>query len=121
MIWELAGRARHCCAKESVLLNSLRCNRLLCFSVQHDIDRARVRAKDTNLQIIANAVRTQHAERISMITGNKAAHLITRHTGYVESFHGLFKFVGRLCQMPTAPAYRRNALQFPRPNNASFQ
>src|SRR5881409_1652268 len=79
----ITGRARHCRAKESVLLNSLRCNRLLCFSIQHDIDLERVRAKDTNLQIIANAVRTQHAERISMITGNKAAHLITRESTYV--------------------------------------
>src|SRR5206468_8369461 len=87
VIWEVAGRARHCRAKESVLLNSLRCNRLLCFSIQHDIDRARVRAKDTNLQIIANAVRTQHAEWISMITGNKAAHLITRESTYIKSFH----------------------------------
>jgi hypothetical protein len=86
MIREIAGRARHGHAKESILLNSLRCNRLLRFSIQHDIDRARVRAKDTNLQIITNAVRTQHAERISMITGNEAANLITGQAGYLESF-----------------------------------
>ena len=80
-------RARHCRAKESILLNSLRCNRLLRFSIQHDIDLARVRAKDTNLQIIANAVRTQHAERISMITGNEAVDLIPRKAGNLESFY----------------------------------
>jgi hypothetical protein len=85
-IWKIAGRARHDCAKEPILLDSLRCNRLLCFSIQHDIDRARVRAKDTNFQIIANTVRTQHAERVSMIAGNKAAHLITGQAGYLESF-----------------------------------
>ena len=87
MIREIAGRARHGRAKESVLLNSLRCNRLLWFSIQHDIDRARVRAKDTNLQIIANAVRTQHAERVSMSTGHEAVDLITRQAGNLESFY----------------------------------
>jgi len=86
MIREIAGRARHGHAKESILLNSLRCNRLLRFSIQHDIDRARVRAKDTNLQIITNAVRTQQAERIGMRAANKAAHLITRQAGNLESF-----------------------------------
>ncbi len=86
MIREIAGRARHGRAKESILLNSLRRNRLLCFSIQHDIDRARIRAKDTNLQIIANAVRTQYAERIGMNSANEATHLITGQAGYVESF-----------------------------------
>ena len=93
MIREIAGRGRHFRAKESILLNSLRCNRLLRFSIQYDIDRARVGAKDTNLQIIANAVRTQHAERISMITGNKVANLITRQAGNLESFYYVLRHV----------------------------
>jgi hypothetical protein len=30
--------------------------------------------------------------------GDEPAHLVTRHTGYVESFHALFKSAGCLCQ-----------------------
>ncbi len=86
MIREIAGRARHGRAKEPILPNSLRCNWLLRFSIQHDIDCARVGTKDSDLQIVANSVRTQHAERISMSTGNEAAHLVTRQAGNLESF-----------------------------------
>src|SRR4029077_8388734 len=98
-------------AKESILLNSLRCNRLLRFSIQHDIDRARARAEDTNLQIITNAVRTQHAERISMSTCNEAVHLITRQAGDIESFHRLYKR-GNKKQASSANASATTSLEF---------
>ena len=86
MIREIAGRARHGHAKKPILLNTLRCNRLLRFSIQHDIDRARVGAKDSDLQIVASSVGTQDAEWISMSTGNEAAHVVTRQASNLESF-----------------------------------
>src|SRR5206468_13068358 len=61
MVWKIAGRPGGTRAKESVLLNLLCCDRLLRCSIEQYLNRACVRAKDTNLQIITNAVRTQHA------------------------------------------------------------
>jgi hypothetical protein len=87
MIWQVPCGARNSRKKESFLFNSLRCDRLIRFSIEHDVDRARVRTKHTNLQIVPNAVRTQDAKRIGMYSPDEAAHLITRNSGNLEGFH----------------------------------
>ncbi len=89
MIWKIAGRAGDTRAKESVLLNLLCCDRLLRCSIEQYLNRACVRAKNANLQIITNAVRTQHAERIRMNSADEAAHLVTRQSGNLEGFHAV--------------------------------
>src|SRR6266446_9706938 len=117
MIWDIARCAWHSRAKESVLVAALCCNRLLQFSIKNDVDRAHIWPKHSNLQIVAHPMGPQHAEWIGVSPGDGPAHLVTRHTGYVESFHALFKSVGRLCQFPKAFGICRNTLQFPRPNH----
>src|SRR5881628_177510 len=88
MVWKIPRRPGPGRTKETVLVNSLRRDRLLCMTIQHNLDRVRVRTEYADLQIITDAVRPQHAEWIRMGPGDEPAHLVTRHTGYVESFHG---------------------------------
>src|SRR5207244_1895069 len=64
MIRRVPCRARDSRTEETFLFDSLRCDRLLRFTIQYDLDRARVRAKDANLQIVPYPMRPQHAERI---------------------------------------------------------
>src|SRR6266542_808626 len=90
MIWHIPCRAGNSRKKESFLFNSLRCDGLIRFSIEQDVDRARVRTKHTNLQIVTNAVRTQDAKRIGMYSPDEAAHLITRQSGNLEGFHTFF-------------------------------
>jgi ubiquitin C-terminal hydrolase len=87
MIWHIPRGAGNSRKKESLLLNLLRCDWLVRFSIEQDVDRARVRTKHTNLQIVTNAVRTQDAKRIGMCPTDEAAHLVTGHSGNLEGFH----------------------------------
>jgi len=118
MIWDIARRAGDSRTKESVLMNSLSRYRLLRFSIQHYINHARVRAKDPDLQIIANSMRTQQAERIGVSSAHEAAHLVTRQSRDVESFHTFsytFEAVKRIasrCNVTTrADAQRASGLR----------
>src|SRR5437870_10164202 len=65
-VWKIPRRPRPGRTKETVLVNSLRRDRLLRMTIQHNLDRARVRAEYPDLQIITHAVRTQDTERIRM-------------------------------------------------------
>src|SRR5881397_3000802 len=87
LIWHISRRVGDSCAKKSILLNPLRCDRLLRFTIQHDLDRASVWTENTNLQIIAHAMRTQDAKRIGMNSPDEAAHLVTRQSVDLEGFH----------------------------------
>src|SRR5262249_12666531 len=57
LIRDIARCARHGCAKESILVDALRRNRLLRFSIKNYVDRTRIWSKDSNLQIFANPMR----------------------------------------------------------------
>ena len=58
MIWNVALRAGNSGAKETFLIDSFRSDWFFRFSIEHDLDRARVRAKDPDLNVIADFVRT---------------------------------------------------------------
>jgi len=58
MIWNVALRAGNSGAKETFLIDSFCCDWLFRFSIEHDLDRARIRAKDPDLHVIADLVRT---------------------------------------------------------------
>ena len=58
MVWNVALCAGNSGAKETFLIDSFRSDWFFRFSIEHDLDRARVRAKDPDLHVIANLVRT---------------------------------------------------------------
>jgi hypothetical protein len=58
MIWNVALRAGNSGAKETFLIDSFRSDWFFRFSIEHDLDRARVGAKDPDLHVIADLVRT---------------------------------------------------------------
>jgi hypothetical protein len=58
MIWNVALHALNSGAKETHLIESFCCDRFFPFSIEHDLDRARIRAKDPDLHVIADLVRT---------------------------------------------------------------
>jgi hypothetical protein len=58
MVWNVALRAENSGAKETFLIDALRSDWFFRFSIEHDLDRARVRAEDPDLHVIADLVRT---------------------------------------------------------------
>jgi len=58
MVRNVALRARNTGAKKPFLIARFRSDRFVWFSIEHDLDRPRVRAKDPDLHVIANLVRT---------------------------------------------------------------
>ena len=58
MVRNVALRARNSGAKETFLIAPFRSDRFVWFSIEHDLDRARVWTKDPDLHVIANLVRT---------------------------------------------------------------
>jgi hypothetical protein len=58
MIRNVALRAGNRGAKESFLIGSFRSDGFVRFSIEHDLDRSRVRAKDPDLHVVADLVRT---------------------------------------------------------------
>lgn len=86
MIRNIAFRAGNGGAKETFLIDPFCSDRLVRFSIEHDLDRARVRAKDPDLHVIADLVRTQYAERIRMKASDKPGNLVPGYAGNLESF-----------------------------------
>ena len=78
MVIEIARRARHSCAKKTVALNFLRFDRPGCLSIRHDFDLARIGPENADLQIVADTVRSQDAERIGMLPCEEAVHFVGR-------------------------------------------
>ena len=86
-VWKIPRRPGPGRTKETVLVNSLRRDRLLRMTIQHDLDRARVRAEYPDLQTITDAVRTQYAERIRMRSCDEVFHVIGRQSRDLKTFH----------------------------------
>src|SRR5262245_9285312 len=93
MIWNVALGAGNSGAKETFLVNPFRRDWFVRFSIEHDLDRTRVRAKDSDLHVIANLVWTQHAERIRMKACDKSVDLVPRDAGNLERFHCRTKII----------------------------
>src|SRR5437762_4674573 len=87
MIWNVAIRAGNSGAKETFLIDSFCSDWFVQFSIEHGLDRARVRAKDPDLQIVTNPVRTQHAERVRMNSCDEPLYFVTRQRADLKSFH----------------------------------
>ena len=58
MVWNVALCGGNSGAKKTFLIDSFRSDCFVRFSIEHHLDRARVRAKDPDLHVIANLVRT---------------------------------------------------------------
>jgi hypothetical protein len=58
MVRNVALGTRNTGAKELFLVAPFRDDRFVRFSIEHDLDRARVWTKDPDLHVIANLVRT---------------------------------------------------------------
>jgi hypothetical protein len=91
MIWKIPGCVPNSRAKETVLLNFLRCDRLFWMLIQHDLNVARIGSKDTDLQIVANSVRTQDSKGIGMDASDEAVHFVRRQSSDLERFHHVVK------------------------------
>ena len=76
-------------AKETVLLDFLRCDRFFRMLIQHDLNLARIGTKDANLQIVPNPVRTQHSKGVGMRPSHKPAHFVRWQSSDLERFHKL--------------------------------
>src|SRR5262245_64618971 len=87
MVRNVAFRAGNSGAKETFFIGSLRRDWFVRFSIEHDLDRARVRAKDPDLHVIADFVRPKHAKRIRMQASDKSVDLVARNASNLESFH----------------------------------
>ena len=86
MIFNVALCAGNPGAKETFFIDTLRSHWIVRVLIKHDLDCARVRAKDSDLQIIADFMGTQHAEWIGVKPSDESAHLVTRQAGNFESF-----------------------------------
>src|SRR5437868_11587351 len=75
-------------AKETVLLDFLRCNRFFRMLVRHYLNLARIGPKGANLQIVPNSMRTQHSEGVGMGPSDKEVHFIRWQSSDLERFHG---------------------------------
>jgi hypothetical protein len=89
MVWKIPRCVPDRRAKESVLLNFLRCDRLFRMLIQHDLNLARIGTKDANLQIVPNPVWTQHSKGVGMRPSDKAAHFVRWQSSDLERFHSL--------------------------------
>jgi len=87
MVWNIAFRVGNSGAKETFLIDSFCSDCFSRLSIKHDLDRARVRAKDPDLQIVTNPVRTQHAERVRMNSCDEPLYFVTRQRTDLKSFH----------------------------------
>jgi hypothetical protein len=66
------------------------------FSIEHNLYKARIRAENPDLYIVANLMRTQHPERVRMDASNKRAHLVPREAANVESFHTILILIASI-------------------------
>jgi hypothetical protein len=87
MVRNLALGSGNTGAKEPFLIAPFRCDRFVWFSIKHDLDRLRIWPKDPDLHVIADLVRTQHAERVRMKASDKSGDLISRDVSNLERFH----------------------------------
>jgi hypothetical protein len=87
MVWNVALRAGNTGAKETFLVAPFRCDRFVWFSIKHDLDRLRIWPKDPDLHVIADLVRTQHAEGIRMKASDESVDLIPWDVSNLERFH----------------------------------
>jgi len=87
MVIEIARCARYGRAKETFAMNSLRFDRLLRLLIEHDFYLARIGAESANLQIVADTMRSQDAERIGMRSCEKSVQFVGRQAGNLERFH----------------------------------
>ena len=87
MIIEVARRAGHSRAKETVAMNFFGSDRFFRHPVQGDVDLAGVGAENADLQIIAHPVRSQNPERIGMRSVEKPVQFIGRQSRDLERFH----------------------------------
>ena len=57
MVRDVTPRAGDSDAKETFLIDAFRSDWIIRFSIEHDLDRARVRAKDPDLHTITDLMR----------------------------------------------------------------
>jgi hypothetical protein len=93
MVRNVALRAGNTGAKETFLVAPFRSDRFVWFSIEHDLDRMRVWTKDPDFHVIANLVRTEHAEGIRMKASDKSVDLVSRDVGNLERFHYATKII----------------------------
>ena len=93
MVRNVALRTGNTGAKETLLVAPFGSDRFAWFSVEHDLDRARVWTKDPDLHVIADLVRTQQTKRVRMKSTDEPSYLVTRHCTDVKSFHHLLNLL----------------------------
>src|SRR4051812_49009391 len=74
-------------AKETFRIEPFRSDWIVRFAVEHYLDHTRIRAKGSDLQVIADFVRTQHLEGIGVKTADKFVNLVAWDGSNFESFH----------------------------------
>jgi len=87
MVWKIPCCVSDSRAEKTVLLNFLRCDRLLGMLINYDLDLARIGTKNTDFQVVSNPMRTQHSKGIGMRAADKAAHFIRWQPSNIEWFH----------------------------------
>jgi len=87
MVWKVSRCVPDSRAKETVLLNFLRCDRFFRMLIQHNVNPARIGPKHANLQTVPNPVRPQYSKRIGMFPGDKAVHFVRWQSSDLERFH----------------------------------
>ena len=88
VVWKIPRCVPDSRAEKTVLLNFLRCDRLLGMLIYYNLDLARIGTKDTDFQVVSNPMRTQHSKRIGMRPADEAAHFVRWQSSDLESFHG---------------------------------
>jgi hypothetical protein len=58
VVWNVSRRTGNRGAKETFLVNAFRSDGFLRFSIEHDVYRARVRPKDSDLHVVTDLVWT---------------------------------------------------------------
>ena len=89
MVRNVALRAGNTGAKETLLVAPFGSDRFAWFSIEHDLDGLRVWTKDPDFDVIANLVRTEHAEGIRMKASDKSLDLVPRDASNLQRFHYL--------------------------------
>ena len=87
LVIEVARRAGHSRAKETVAMNFLGSDRFFRLPVQGDVDLAGVGPENADLEIVAHPVRSQNPERIGMRSGEKPIQFVGRQPRDLERFH----------------------------------
>jgi len=101
MVRNIAFRVGNIGAKETFFIDPFRSDWFVRFSIEHDLDCTRVRAKNPNLDVITDPVRAQHAEWIRMKASHKSVDFVAWNTGYLESFHYRVKIIRLLREAKT--------------------